>query len=117
MLEAFRAVVLLIGGIAFGLTLSVTVLYVYAWKRLDRKSSRVPPYHVPIVGVAHMLMVAALEASILNRVRLDLPFSFFITPLSLVAFLLTIGSLLELLRSQHVHKVHSEVEAHYWEER
>ena len=108
MVETFRVAVLLLGGFAFGLTLLVTVLYIANW-RWQRTNGIVPVYHVPLIGSAHMALIAALMGGILQRFHHHDDFALWLSPLACIGFSLTIGALVGLLRSQRLRTMHSEV--------
>lgn len=111
MTTGIRIATLLLGGFAFGMTLLVTVLYLAVWRRL-RTNGIVPVYHVPVIGLSHMIMIGAFMGVIASRVARHEPFSYWLSPVICVAFALSIGVLVQLLRSERVRGLNKKVNEH-----
>lgn len=111
MTTAVRVLALLEGGVALGMTLLIAVLYQQAWRYLKPRPL-VLARHVAYIGTAHMLLILALMVTILLRVQGHDPFSWWVTPLSITGFSLTILALVQLLRSNRLREIHAEVSAH-----
>lgn len=112
MIELVRVVTLLMGGFALGLTLTVGVLYHQAWRHTRTNLVLTTPTHVTMIGVAHSLLIVGLISTILARARMHSQFTWWVTPLALAGFALTIAANVQLLRSHRLRKIHSDVTAH-----
>lgn len=105
-----RVVVLLEGGFALGLSATVLVLYM----RLRWASSHKPIYFVPLITMAHVLLIVAIEAEIVQHVWSAEPFEWWLSPFAAIGFALSTWATVEMLRSKHLRRLSNDVEGHGW---
>jgi hypothetical protein len=101
-LDILRLLLLLEGGIVLGLSLFVFRLYLFA-RSLARKRGEMPagatPYHVSLIAISHALLVITQMAVLIGRFGTEL--AWYGSPVALVAFTLSIVSLIDMLQLQN----------------
>lgn len=111
MLDLIRVATLVLGSFALGLTVTVLVLYTRS-HRLGLKRAHGVAYRIPIIGMAHALLIGIIDGEILQHVADDEPFAWWLSPAASIAFALSIWALVEMLRSPEVRGLAQDVQAH-----
>jgi hypothetical protein len=94
--------------VALGLTLTVLLLYL----RMHRMDHKDGAYRIPLMGISHALLIAAIEGEVLQHVAQNDPFEWWLSPVVVISFSLSIWGLVEMLRSPRLRRLDSDVQAH-----
>ena len=111
MILVFRIITLLLAGFALGLTVHMANVY-WRFHRAGLRPPDIPPYYVPAVAAAHSLLIIAIVSEMVHRVVTGDHFSWYLSPVALPAFCLSIYANLTMISSSHIRSIQADVQAH-----